>query len=55
MTPSQTNTVAQLKADGFEVQSLANIVQLKRGADIRVVRQDGSVVRGRRHEGKVKP
>lgn len=55
MTKEQSCIVAQLKSDGFEVQSLANIVQLKRGADIRVVRQDGSVVRGRRHEGKVKP
>jgi hypothetical protein len=54
MTPSQTKTVAQLKADGFAVDSLANIVRLARGADIRVVRQDGSVVRGRRHEAKVK-
>ena len=46
MTPTQEAAVNQLKAEGFEVQSLTGIVQLKRGADIRVVRQDGSVIRG---------
>lgn len=45
MTTNQQTVVTQLKKDGFEIQSLTGIVRLKRGADIRVVRQDGSVVR----------
>lgn len=51
MTPSQTNTVAQLKAEGFEVtQTLREIIRMVRGADIRIVKQDGMVILGHHHE-----
>lgn len=47
MIPAQERTVSQLKSEGFQIiASAAEIVRLTRGADRRVVLQDGSQKRG---------
>lgn len=46
MTPNQQQTVNHLIADGFHIVLTAkDIVRLTKGADKRLVRQDGSVKR----------
>jgi hypothetical protein len=43
MTPTQRATVNQLVADGFKVvETCRDIVRMTKGADARLVRQDGS-------------
>lgn len=50
MTPSQQTTVDQLKSEGFTVtQTLREIVRMVRGADIRIVKADGIIIRGHHH------
>lgn len=47
MTPAQQQTVSSLRAEGFTVIAKAReIVRLTKGADKRVVMQDGSQRRG---------
>ena len=53
MTPLQRATVAQLKADGFlVVETCSDIVRLTKGADARLVRQDGTQKRSNHVEHK---
>ncbi len=43
MTPIQRETVNQLKSEGFQViPTSSDMILLTRGADSRLVRQDGS-------------
>ena len=52
MSPAQQAVVVQLRADGFTLTLEAReIVRLTRGADRRVVLQDGTTKRGH-HESK---
>jgi len=47
MKPKQKVTVNALKADGFTVVEVCrDIVRLSKGADSRLVREDGTQVRG---------
>ena len=51
MTPNQRKTVTQLVADGFRVVLAAKeIVRVTKGADCRVVMQDGSQKRAHHRE-----
>lgn len=53
MTPLQRSTVQTLQAEGFQVIVQAKeIVRLTKGADRRVVMQDGSQRRGNHNEIK---
>ena len=55
MTPLQRATVAHLKADGFRVvETCSDIVRLTKGADARLVRQDGTQKRAHHTEHKEK-
>jgi hypothetical protein len=46
MTPIQTQTVNTLKSEGFQVVEInRDIVRLTKGADARLVRQDGVIKR----------
>jgi hypothetical protein len=50
MTAAQQATVDQLKSEGFTVtQTLREIVRMVRGADIRIVKADGIIIRGHHH------
>ena len=54
MNPVQQTTVDLLKAEGFAVtQTLREIVRMVRGADIRVIKEDGTVIRG--HHAELPP
>jgi hypothetical protein len=46
MTPAQKDTVARLKAEGFELIVEAGVVRVTRGADRRIIFEDGSQKRG---------
>lgn len=46
MTPAQKDTVAKLKADGFELIVEAGVIRMTRGADRRIIFEDGSQKRG---------
>ena len=53
MTPLQRATVNQLVADGFKVvETCRDIIRLTKGADARLVRQDGSQMRANHAEHK---
>ena len=53
MTPLQLATVNQLVADGFKVvETCRDIIRLTKGADARLVRQDGSQKRANHLEHK---
>ena len=53
MTPTQCATVNQLVADGFKVVTASvEVVRLTKGADARLVRQDGSQRRANHVEHK---
>lgn len=46
MTPIQKKTVNQIKSEGFQVvETNRDIVRLSKGADARLVRQDGVTMR----------
>lgn len=53
MTPLQRATVNQLVANGFKVvETCRDIIRLTKGADARLVRQDGSQRRAHHVEHK---
>jgi hypothetical protein len=54
MTPIQKQTVNTLKSEGFQVVEInRDIVRLTKGADARLVRQDGVIRRAEVGSGSV--
>jgi hypothetical protein len=55
MTPIQKQTVNTLKSEGFQVvETNRDIVRLTKGADARLVRQDGVIKRAQHQVSNVR-